>query len=251
MRKIQLLFLFVLSVLNIVNAQKSSTSILLVQYDMYLNFKENVQYNAELTLNSSYALFKYKPDDKELKYKEEEIDAESKVNISIIDSSYTYVFTDKDNGIIIEEKKALYSKKTCKVKELIPTINWILTDDVKSIGNLSCKKATCSLKGRNYTVWYCPSIPTCFGPWKLSGLPGLIVEAVDIDNQVAFYLNKITSPYNKEILLENLDSEKIYSNDEFLEIQRKGKEEFEARMATKFDRGMNVKLDFKYDGIER
>lgn len=251
MKKIQFLFLFALIMSNVINSQTSNTSELFVEYDMYLNFKGSIQYNAELILNSNYALFKYKPDDKEVKYEEETLDNESKVNIKILDSSYTFVFMDKKNKTIIEEKKAMYSKKKFRVKELIPTINWVLTDDVKSINNLSCKKATCSLKGRNYTVWYCPSIPTGFGPWKLNGLPGLIVEAVDSDNQVAFYLKKIISPYAKEIKLEDLNSIKNYSNEEFLKIQKDAQDEFEAKMATKFDRGMNIKVDFKYDGIER
>ncbi|MFN7775713.1 GLPGLI family protein [Flavobacterium sp.] len=251
MNKIQLLFLFALTASNMLNAQTSKTSELLVQYDMFLNFKGSVQYNAELILNTNYSLFKYKPDDKELTYKEEAIDADSKVNVKIIDSAYSFVFIDKRNKAMIEKKKAMYFKEMFKVKESIPVINWVLTDEVKSIGELSCNKATCFLKGRNYTVWYCLSIPTGFGPWKLNGLPGLIVEAVDNENQVAFYLKKIISPYNKEIQLEGTETEKIYSNEEFLKIQKDAQDEFQAKMETKFDRGTKVKMDFKYDGIER
>jgi hypothetical protein len=34
-------------------------------------------------------------------------------------------------------------------------------------------------KGREYIVWYAPSIAYAEGPWKLGGLPGLILEAYD------------------------------------------------------------------------
>ena len=35
--------------------------------------------------------------------------------------------------------------------------------------------------GRQWTVWYAPGIPIGIGPWKLNGLPGLIVRADDAD----------------------------------------------------------------------
>jgi GLPGLI family protein len=46
-------------------------------------------------------------------------------------------------------------------------------------------------RGCIYTVWYTPDIPSSFGPWKLNGCPGLILEATRDDKGFAFYATKI------------------------------------------------------------
>lgn len=62
-------------------------------------------------------------------------------------------------------------------KEDMPEMEWNLTDSTKSILGMTCYMATCSFRGRDYTVWFTPDIPVMAGPWKFSGLPGLILEA--------------------------------------------------------------------------
>ena len=57
--------------------------------------------------------------------------------------------------------------------------NWKLTDDTLTICGLPCHRATGELYGKKWTVWYTEDIPSSAGPWKLRGLPGLIVKAED------------------------------------------------------------------------
>ena len=56
-------------------------------------------------------------------------------------------------------------------------INWELIDDTLTVAGYLCKTATCQLHGRNWTALYSEDIPTSAGPWKLCGLPGLVLEA--------------------------------------------------------------------------
>ena len=56
---------------------------------------------------------------------------------------------------------------------------WKITEETKKIGGYSCTKATTSFRGRDWIAWFAPEIPLPYGPWKLYGLPGLIMEAQD------------------------------------------------------------------------
>ncbi len=56
---------------------------------------------------------------------------------------------------------------------------------------LHLPKATCHFKGRDYTAWFCPDLPVHVGPWKLNGLPGVIVDARDAKNEVVFQFDGV------------------------------------------------------------
>ena len=51
--------------------------------------------------------------------------------------------------------------------------------DTSTILSYLCQKAECVFKGRRWIVWYSPEISSSEGPWKLFGLPGLILKAED------------------------------------------------------------------------
>jgi len=72
------------------------------------------------------------------------------------------------------------------VSELLPVISWHISNDTASFGSLHCQKATCHFKGRDYIAWFCPDLPVAAGPWKLNGLPGVIVDACDNKKEVCF-----------------------------------------------------------------
>ena len=46
--------------------------------------------------------------------------------------------------------------------------------------------ATANYHGRDWTAWFTPDIPLQEGPWKLCGLPGLILEANESTGQHSF-----------------------------------------------------------------
>ena len=66
--------------------------------------------------------------------------------------------------------------------------NWVIQDSSKLILGHECQKAVCHYRGHCWTAWFAMDIPITDGPWKLCGLPGLIMEATTEDNSHAFKL---------------------------------------------------------------
>lgn len=64
-------------------------------------------------------------------------------------------------------------------EEPIPSFDWHFTEQVDEICGYDCFSATTDFRGRTWTVWYAPEIPVNSGPWKFSGLPGLVLRAHD------------------------------------------------------------------------
>ena len=107
-----------------------------------------------------------------------------------------------------------YSKK-------IDSFKWVLNDEKKDIIGYSCQKATTSFAGRDYTAWYAVDIPISDGPYKFSGLPGLIFLIYDTKKQYSF---EIISIKNTNAFFDTKDP--IYSNivtsyDEYKTIENK------------------------------
>lgn len=65
---------------------------------------------------------------------------------------------------------------------------WKITDEVEEKVGYSCKVATGSFLGREWTLWFTEEIPLNIGPWFLWGAPGLIVYAKDSEDIVCFSL---------------------------------------------------------------
>ncbi|WP_394991324.1 GLPGLI family protein [Emticicia sp.] len=81
-------------------------------------------------------------------------------------------------------------------EESLPAIKWKLSNESKLIGKFKCQKATTTFRGRNYVAWFTTEIPISMGPWKLNGLPGLILEAFDDTLQIQFAFESISMPEN-------------------------------------------------------
>jgi GLPGLI family protein len=68
-------------------------------------------------------------------------------------------------------------------------MEWKLSSDTKTIAGYNVKKATTTFRGTKYTAWYTESVPLPYGPQKLFGLPGIILEMTiyDIGNSNSTY----------------------------------------------------------------
>lgn len=90
--------------------------------------------------------------------------------------------------------------KSMYVEEKTPTIKWAIQDSLKTFSTLTAQKAVGYFRGRTYHVWFTKEIPVPYGPWKLGGLPGLILEAEDESGRIKFIFNGISKEFDKEKL---------------------------------------------------
>ena len=58
-------------------------------------------------------------------------------------------------------------------------INWKIALEKKKLGEFNVQKAIAEFAGRSWTAWFTTDVPIQDGPYKFSGLPGLIVEIYD------------------------------------------------------------------------
>ncbi|SFH83875.1 GLPGLI family protein [Halpernia frigidisoli] len=100
------------------------------------------------------------------------------------------LFYSANTGKLFEYKVAV-KPKPLLAWELLPKIPWKIDADHKEILGYDCQKASCIFRGRTYIVWFAQDIPVSEGPWKLKGLPGLVLEARDVEGQYNYLAKSI------------------------------------------------------------
>lgn len=67
-------------------------------------------------------------------------------------------------------------------------LNWTVTNEKKTIGNITCSSATIESLGRKWKAYYADSYPFPYGPHRFQGLPGLIISIEDSESIYKFEL---------------------------------------------------------------
>ncbi len=197
-----ILLIIVLFSLNIFSQQIIQMK---VTYREELNLGIPVKKHTELFFNDSESFYVEKENDEIFQNK----------NNTKIKRYGTYSPFNKTVNINLKKDsiytKTSLNKKILLIHEKVKNISWkIHNNTTDKILGFSVAKATGYFRGRIYTVWFTDEIPVKFGPWKLQGLPGLILEAKDNLNQVFFIAEKI------EYLKENdLDDKLSLKNNNY------------------------------------
>lgn len=135
------------------------------------------------------------------------------------------VWTNYPDGMVTVRDVILPNHyETCEPRKAIA---WTLREDTATMSGYLCHKAICELHGRTWTVCYADDIPSSAGPWKLGGLPGLILQAESSDGIHRFKLdglqrtatpiyyehNAITQKVSEQQLIKN--RKKIFGNKQY------------------------------------
>jgi len=84
-------------------------------------------------------------------------------------------------GLPAEGKLTYLYTNLCKFKyeEPISKMKWKMLGKDSVIAGYPCQLAESNFRGRTWKAWFTLDIPISNGPWKLGGLPGLILKATD------------------------------------------------------------------------
>ena len=96
--------------------------------------------------------------------------------------------------------------------EPIPQMEWNLTDDTLTISGYLCHRAEMTFRGVRWEAWYTEEIPSSTGPWRLRGLPGIIVKAEgDAHRFVLAELRREATPitYTPSVDVERMEYSKL------------------------------------------
>lgn len=188
MNKSNIFFFFFLFITINITAQKEST-IVIVEYQTDLKLGLPTTNTSKLYFNKNQSCFI------EGQYHITNMPKDVKVQNANRKENKIKYYVDLTKKKLYKED--LVANELYLIKEILPKIDWELSFKEKdSILGFSCHKAKGNFRGRTYTAWYSPDIPVHFGPWKLQGLPGLILKVSDDLDQVDF--SAISLVYKKD-----------------------------------------------------
>jgi GLPGLI family protein len=219
-------------------SQTNSTSFLNLEYVVIQNGKEKKAIFHKLKQKSIY----YYVNEDTLKIKERKENREGETNYHVELKSGDKIFGNVETNL--ESKKMFSSERVFKsndykkftVLEYIPSIKWNLLPENKLISKYNCKKATTTYKGRDYIVWYTLEVPLFFGPWKLHGLPGMIVKAYDTENYINFQLTKINFK-NQDITYSPIEKQDYILCKDLFKLKNNQANEMKKKIQSKLPRG--------------
>lgn len=89
-----------------------------------------------------------------------------------------------------------------RYEEKLPAYDWQLVGQDTVICGYHCQRAVTDFRGRRWAVWFAADIPVHDGPWKLCGLPGLILKAEEAEGFFSFEcvgLEKMTGAFIEKV----------------------------------------------------
>lgn len=92
--------------------------------------------------------------------------------------------------------------------EPLNTPQWQLLSADSTVCDYPCHKAQTDFCGRRWTVWYSEELPYQEGPWKLCGLPGIILKAEDSKGEYCFNAIEVLQPSDR--IIASPEMEKFY-----------------------------------------
>jgi len=216
----------------------------IVKYDYKIPAKKTVIKNSHLYFNNNKTIFLYNKEGMEINNSGVKTNENGGLNIRF--KSSDEVGTLFYRNYITKETSFRTAKSTLfeafTVEDTWVKINWKIKNKFKKIGKYKCQKAVGEFRGRTYTAWFTEEIPLQYGPWKLFGLPGLILEAEDSEKMFVAKFKEIKYPCNCEFNFEKPKAEESKTLKEYVEYRDNISDYVFRKMKSKIPRNIGVNL---------
>lgn len=123
---------------------------------------------------------------------------------------------------------------------------WTLENEYKIFSGMKCQKATISKYGRKWIAYFSTNYPFPFGPYKFNGLPGLILEVHDSNNEFNFTAVEV-KPYKKKYPNSRFSNIKKFSKKDFLKAKNNLERDFTLGGKIKYTPEFTKLLNDKYE----
>ncbi|QXP60681.1 GLPGLI family protein [Olleya sp. HaHaR_3_96] len=208
-----------------------------VEYDVSKNFAWDFHTVKTLSFNETQSIFTAL---KKVESDSEVTTDEKTGGLSVIFRSKTkrFVLNDLEKDSLFNQE--IFYKQKPITKEKTTVIPWKLQDSTKTIGEFKCQLAIGEFRGRTYHAWFTQDIPVRFGPWKLQGLPGLILEANDEQYKVSYRAKKVSiSP----MIIDSINTDEAIELQSFIKAKPQYLKEIEKNMGSKLPRNGTVEMN--------
>lgn len=220
-----------------------------VTYERILNFDNEPQVTMfSLFITPNFSVFSDEtPKPKESTTLKPSSDDEFDLSFDVKFNGSKYIVLTDFEKDSIQSQVSLFrdgKQKTYIVEEKIKKIDWSITQEFKTISGFKTQKAEGLFRGRKYIAWFTNEIPIKYGPWKLNGLPGLILNVSDDKNEVMFYAKSIKVPFNSNSVSNNeftfSDNHDKISLSKYLKYKKQQVGEVKKLFSSKLPRGVKM-----------
>ncbi|WBX99673.1 GLPGLI family protein [Chryseobacterium gambrini] len=125
----------------------------------------------------------------------------------------------QERVIKVNSKATVYTiAMSSKIRYEEPeTIQWVLYSETKVINGVKCQMAATNKFGRRWIAYFSKDYPQSLGPYKFTGLPGLVFELYDTRDDYHFTATKVEK--NSKEFTFNLSAYKLMSKKNYLQAK--------------------------------
>ncbi len=137
------------------------------------------------------------------------------------------------------------------VKDTLSRLNWqIVADSTQTIGGHPCVMARCDLCGWAVKAWFATDVPVSCGPWRLWGLPGLIMKAYTDDGQIDIQLTSLSAVADAP-QMPDISQRKVIGKDQFVSLSLENAKKLARTFNSLQDREGNMTADVKLNNPDK